>query len=190
MGPSDRTIRYRLQDVSDDVLIMIHQNRDRFSVIHGLTAKQINHGWCREWAALAVSKLPPELDAVHMHTGRHIRDSGHSFIRIGDLYYDAESLDGVSTYWDLPLFRAIDPGILRDMMRGPDPIEIEGFRVDDHLRHTTEGDRLRAASHDMLVFMRSILDGRFIECPNEMRDGARRILDKHGLSKFNPTKLR
>ncbi len=84
---------------NDEMLIRIWENRLLWGITRGLTANEINHGWCHEWAEMAAQRFP---DAIHM-LYRTI-ENGHSFIRIGDRFYDAECLYGVENWVDLPLF--------------------------------------------------------------------------------------
>ncbi len=65
------------------------------------TPAAINKGWCFRWAYIAHCLYGGKLCSIFDY---------HAFIKIDDLYYDSETLDGVSDWTELPCLGNLKPG--------------------------------------------------------------------------------
>lgn len=63
------------------------------------TPSGINNGWCYLWACV-VKRYLPEADLITVK-GK----GGHVFIKLGDRYYDSESIRGVKDWKKLNFFK-------------------------------------------------------------------------------------
>jgi hypothetical protein len=70
------------------------------------TPREINAGLCDEWAQRAIEKLGKH---AHMHVTptayKYIWAGGHYWIKYQGKHYDAEALQGVNDWKDLPFFK-------------------------------------------------------------------------------------
>lgn len=79
------------------------------------SASEINAGLCEEFA-LELAELLPDADVVYtedyVEWGSDQHPGGHAWVRSGGLFYDAECLEGVACWEDLPFFarRRAPPG--------------------------------------------------------------------------------
>ena len=62
----------------------------------------INKGYCQEFAEDVAKKIPT---AEVWETIFESPAPLHLFLKIGDKFYDAETIDGVNNYQDLPIFK-------------------------------------------------------------------------------------
>lgn len=65
------------------------------------TTWDINNGWCEEFVQAVLDIVPDAEEAVD--DGEN--EVGHSFILRRGKYYDAECVEGVDDYHDLPIFK-------------------------------------------------------------------------------------
>ncbi len=108
------------QDKTNDILQCVTDGM----LPHYKTPYEINNGGCEEWAELVLAELRRSTNMV----GRWATDVDHAecshiFIEIDRRFYDAECLDGVSDYMQLPLFA-------RWQQRHPgqvEPVQLEDF---------------------------------------------------------------
>jgi hypothetical protein len=66
----------------------------------------INNGYCEEWAELVAARIDEAtVEDPYTATGDESYELwGHSFIKYRDKFYDAECLEGVERWQDLPVF--------------------------------------------------------------------------------------
>ncbi len=108
------------QDTTNDILQRITDSM----LPDFKTPYEINNGGCEEWAELVLAELRHSTNMV----GRWATDVDHAscshiFIEIDGKFYDAECLDGVINYMQLPLFA-------RWQQRHPGqvvPVQLEDF---------------------------------------------------------------
>jgi hypothetical protein len=63
-------------------------------------SKQINQGYCFEWAEDVFDNLEGSKICGH-----NVKGKGHTYIEYEDKYYDADCYDGVFVWWELPFFK-------------------------------------------------------------------------------------
>jgi hypothetical protein len=81
----------------------------------GLTPYEISHGHCYEWA-LEVAKYLPEVEVKDVDLWPHRGTKGlpyHVWVEFQGKAYDAETLQGVHNWRDLPFFKKHQPNKLR-----------------------------------------------------------------------------
>ena len=73
------------------------------------TPFEINNGCCEEWALEAQAALEVTEHKVGIwETVFGLADTNHVFLQIDGRFYDAECLDGVDNYMQLPIFAKLD----------------------------------------------------------------------------------
>lgn len=68
----------------------------------GLSPYKINDGSCEEFAHEIQEQIP---EAEIWETIFEANAPQHLFLKIGDKFYDAETVDGVKNYQNLPIFK-------------------------------------------------------------------------------------
>jgi hypothetical protein len=148
MGILDDFSKRKAQNISD----ALRQITDAFIAAGTCSAYEINNGECEEWAYAVFEALPGMVEI--WETGAGSRAS-HLFVKIGSKFYDAEALDGVADYMQLPLFTRrnpdhpyIDEPVMRvdhniDLQANPDFLQSEKLLGDWDESDLAELDRLR-----------------------------------------------
>ncbi len=71
----------------------------------GLNPREINSGYCHDFAYGLVRLVPGsevwESDPVEDDPKSPV----HAFVKVGSLYYDSETINGVKNWKDLPVFK-------------------------------------------------------------------------------------
>lgn len=92
------------ESINTELMNLINDKYNEDYDISSFTPKVINNGWCDEWARLVMSKFGGEFWYTdHISDGSNT--NGHSFVKIGHKYYDAESPFGVKDIFDLEYFK-------------------------------------------------------------------------------------
>lgn len=72
------------------------------------TPAQINNGWCADFAQAVVEKANcPELQ-VFNDEELGAEEYTHTFLKLNDLFYDAECIEGEEDWTQLPVFQRPD----------------------------------------------------------------------------------
>lgn len=90
------------------------------------TPQDINRGWCHDWAYEVCLRIPHAEHVLY-----RTFENGHSFVRIGRRYYDAQHLDGVCSWRNL--FRFLLRPIWEDLREAD--ITILASRPASHVDH-------------------------------------------------------
>lgn len=74
---------------------------------------EINNGCCEEWAEQVLERINQEKSSIFSDFGRwdtvpFLADTNHAFIFVDGKFYDAECLEGVEDYMQLPIFKKLD----------------------------------------------------------------------------------
>ena len=100
------------------------------------TPYDINNGCCEEWAERVLEILDQEKSGIFSDFGRWdtvpgLADTNHVFIFVDGKFYDAECLEGVVDYMELPIFKKLNrdqPVVYSDGNYLP---EIDRYHVTD-----------------------------------------------------------
>lgn len=68
------------------------------------TVEDINNGWCADFATVVRENVGPDVYICNDEELAGVEYS-HTFIQFGEMYYDAECIEGVHDWTQLPLFR-------------------------------------------------------------------------------------
>lgn len=71
---------------------------------YGMHPSQINYGFCADFAC-AISEKFEQAEVYSDKDCDPDREYTHSFLELGGMYYDAECIEGVKNWWDLPIFK-------------------------------------------------------------------------------------
>lgn len=93
--------------------VMHFESPNKFSGIYTPTLRDINHGWCHDWAMIALQYIR---EGCEHYVFRSL-ESGHSFVRYNCKYYDAEAPEGVYDWKNLPIFLGFLPQLRDDLLR-------------------------------------------------------------------------
>lgn len=76
-----------------------------------LPPKEINSGKCDDWAAQVSNHfawrtaIDCEVWSTSQYSEGYSKADDHLFVKIGNLFYDAETLDGVESHPQLPFYQ-------------------------------------------------------------------------------------
>lgn len=88
------------------------------------TPYEINNGCCEEWAEEVKFNISKTYKFCIWETVFGLADTIHLFVQIDGRFYDAECLDGVDDYMQLPIFKKLlrpQPVIAMDGNYSPEP---------------------------------------------------------------------
>ena len=89
-------------DFSDELIDRI--NDEYMEDYESLTPQEINNGYCDIWASLFVEKFGGD----HQWSFDFPNDpNGHSWVKFGNKFYDAEMLHGTPELKNLPFFQRV-----------------------------------------------------------------------------------
>lgn len=86
----------------EDFEDFISNINESFCFVYGVTPYEINCGLCEEWAIQA-ERFSDEIYVYDL--GIDSDYGGHVFVEYHGRYYDAECLEGVEDYRNLPIFQ-------------------------------------------------------------------------------------
>jgi DNA topoisomerase IB len=121
--------------------------------LKNMTKEQINSGLCDSFAE-AINEvyggniLSSDDFNEDFNKRFKIYPTPHSFIQIGDKYYDAEELNGVSHYYDLPIFKRQLKQLKESKMSLVDKIlkEFQGDVLDQKIKNPKTGHEVKVSS--------------------------------------------
>ena len=89
------------------------------------SAYNINNGYCEEWAYAVLEALKDTPHQVGFwETDIDLAYCAHAFVEIDGKFYDAECLDGVADYMQLPLFAKVQDKLPPGEV---DPVQLQDY---------------------------------------------------------------